>query len=362
MLMRGTRKRINAELAEAIEALGTSMASESNDDFSYAHMVCTSDSFTESMQLLGEVLQQPAFEPDEIEKERQSTIAAIRRSEDDKLSVTLKRFLRELYGNHGYGLPSLGYADTVGEFTREQIKNVHEEFADASTYRIVIVGNVTVEQAERLAEETLAGKQREIGSQPKDWSVQEPAYRIGCKGQISRESQQAYLVIGYPGCSIGHEDFPAMRVLNAILGDGMSSRLFTHLREEQGLAYATGSSFSALKRGGHLFGYIGTKPQSLETAREGMLKQFTLIKNELVDSDELERSKNYIIGKFLIDHQKNYKRAFYLGYFDMMGVGIERDTLYPEIIKSVTAEQVRDMANKYLTTPTVAELVPTSAS
>jgi predicted Zn-dependent peptidase len=363
MLMRGTRRRTNAELAEAIEALGTTLATESSDDYSFAHMVSTADSFAESIALLAEVIQQPAFEPEEIEKERQSTLAAIRRSEDDKLTTTLRAYLRELYGDHGYGLPSLGYAATVGEFTREQLLNVHDEFADPAALSAVIVGNVTPGQAERLLEQhftTRTGDSTADPATPRDYTVADPLYRIGCTTRLTRECEQAYLVLGYPACPVGHADFPAVRVLNAVLGDGMSSRLFTTLRDEQGLAYATGSSFTAHKRGGHLFGYIGTKPQSLDTAREGMLQQFDIIKRDLVPDDELERSKNYLVGKFLIDHQTNYKRAFYLGHFDAMGLGIERDTTYPDIIRAVTAQQVREAANKYLTTPTVAELVPSA--
>ncbi|MGI8905602.1 MAG: M16 family metallopeptidase [Candidatus Sumerlaeaceae bacterium] len=358
MLMRGTRLRSNAELAEAIEALGTTMASECSDDFSYTHLVSTADSFSESVQLMAEILQQPSFEPEEIEKERQSTLAAIRRSDDDKFSATIKAFLRELYGEHGYGLPTLGYTGTVGELTREQILNVHDEFSDPAMCTAIVVGNVTPGQAERLLEEHFAKRSADPESARKDWSVQEPLYRIACRTKLTRECEQSYLVMGFPACPITHEDFPAVRVLNAVLGDGMSSRLFLRLRDEQGLAYAIGSSFSALKRGGHLFGYIGTKPESLEVARDGMQQQFDLVKSDLVPADELERTRNYLIGKFLIDHQTNYKRAFYLGYFDAMGVGIERDNLYPEIIAGVTPQQVREVANKYLTSATVAELVP----
>lgn len=360
MLMRGTRKRSNAELAESIDALGTTLAAECSDDFSFAHMVSTADSFAESMLLLGEVVQQPSFEPEEIEKERQSTLAAIRRSEDDKLSATLKLFQRELYGDHGYGLPTLGYKNTVGEFTREQILNVHEEFSDSAMMTAVVVGNVRPAEAEALLEQHFAARTTTGESQRREWSVQEPLYQIGCSAKLQRECEQAYLVMGFPACPMPHEDFAAVRVLNAVLGDSMSSRLFLRLREEKGLAYATGSSFSALKRGGHLFGYIGTKPESLDQAREGMLQQFELVKSELVPAEELDRSKKYLIGKFLIDHQTNYKRGFYLGYFDAMGVGVERDNTYADLIGSVTAEQVRDAANKYLVSATTAELVPTS--
>ncbi len=107
-----------------------------------------------------------------------------------------------------------------------------------------------------------------------------------------------------------------------------------------------------------MFGYIGTKPESLDEAREGMLAEFERIKAELVPEDELLRTKNYMVGKFLIDHQKNFKRAFYLGHFDQMGLGWQMDALYPGIIASVTAEQVQAAAKRILTKPVIVELRP----
>lgn len=359
MLMRGTRSRTNAELADAIEALGTNIGCELADDYSYAHMVATSDSFAESMELLAEVIREPAFEPEEIEKERQSTLAAIRRSEDDLFSLTAKQWLRELYGDHGYGLPTIGFQETVGEFTREQIVHVHSEILNPADYRVVLVGNFDPEGAAEMVERLFPPVSTDSDSgQSSMISVRLPIYRTGGASRVTRDCEQSYLVCGYPSCSTTHPDWPAVRALNAVLGEGMSSRLFLKLRDEKGLAYATGSSYAALKLGGHLFGYIGTKPESLQTARDGMLELFEQIRTELVPTEELTRSKNYLIGKFLIDHQTNYKRAFYLGHFEMTGVGIQRDYSFADVIAAVTPEQVRAAAQKYLGEPTFAELVP----
>ncbi len=358
MLMRGTRRRSNAEVAEANDGLGTNIGCDLADDYSYAQLVATSDSFEQSLELLAEIIQQPAFEPEEIEKERQSTLAAIRRSEDDLFSLTMQNWLRELYGDHGYGLPGKGYQESVGEFTREQIKHVHEEILEPSQYRIVIVGNFDSGATELLLERLFPASASREGTEHTGITVALPEYRTGGRSRVTRECEQAYLVCGYPACPSTHPDWAAVRALNAVLGEGMSSRLFLKLRDEQGLAYATGSGYGALKLGGHLYGYIGTKPESLQTARDGMLEQFEQVKNDLVPADELTRAKNYVIGKFLIDHQTNGKRSFYLGHFEMTGAGIWRDHRFADLIAAVTPEQVQEAARKYLKEATIAELVP----
>jgi predicted Zn-dependent peptidase len=356
MLLRGTTRMGNEELSEAIESLGTSISFSASDDFSHGSMVCTGDTFDESLRLFADVMQNPAFEPEEVERERQTTLAAIRRSDDEKFSYTMKRFLRELYGPHSYGLPRTGLIETVSEFRREQVAAVHGEFVDPGQCLAVCVGNFDPGAARSQLDGLL--QPRPSASAPPGIApvrAVEPT-----RSRFSRECEQAFLVAGFQACGVLSPDFAAVRVLNGVLGEGMSSRLFVHLRDEKGLAYATGSTVAALRSGGHLAGYIGTKPGSLDEAREGMLAEFAQIRREPVPAEELERAKNYITGKFLIDHQTNARRAFYLGYYETLGLGMAMDEDYPGLIAAVTAGQVRDAANKYLGEPTIAELVPTA--
>lgn len=355
MLMRGTKRLTSPQLAETIDSLGISISYDTAEDYSYHHVTTTADALSESVALLSETLFEPSFEPDEIEKERQVTIAAINRSEDDLMSLSLKTFYEELYPNHGYGLPRIGLAESVGELTRAQIVNCHEEIA-AAPFRIIAVGNFDPSDLNaRLREEFVARR----GEATNDIiTILPPTPAPPHTKVISRASEQAYLVAGFAGPKPNDPDYMAARLLNCVLGEGMSSRLFQTLREDKGLAYATGSSYSGLKLSGQMFGYIGTKPESLETAREGMLAEFERIKHETVPAEELLRAKNYMIGKFLIDHQRNFKRGFYLGHFDQMGLGIEMDQRYPDLISAVTPEQIQDVAKKILTDPVIVELQP----
>jgi len=356
MLMRGTKRLGNAELAEAIDSMGISLSCDVNDDYSNMHLVTTRDTIVESVALMAETFFTPAFEPEEIEKERQSTLAAIRRSEDDLFSLTLQRFYRELYPSHGYGLPIIGLKESVGELTRDQIINSHEELT-AGPLRVVAVGNFVPDELRGLLEEHFVSRLKQDNRTDR-LAVGKPVAAGAHSASFTRDSEQAYLVAGFPALAPTEPNYVAARVLNALLGEGMSSRLFSALREEKGLAYATGSSYSGFKMQGQLFGYIGTKPESLDTAREGMIAEFERIKNELVPEDELLRTKNYLIGKFLIDHQKNYRRAFYLGHFDQLGLGWQMDDLYAGLIADVTAEHVQAVAKQILTQPVVVELRP----
>ncbi|MCX7017622.1 MAG: pitrilysin family protein [bacterium] len=354
MLMRGTSSLGPAELATAIASLGASVGCDAEQDFSCAHMVCTSDTFAETLRLLADILQNPSFEPEEIEKERQSTIAAIRRCDDDKPAFAIKRFMRELYGGHSYGLPRMGVKETVSEFRRDQAAGIHEEFFDPARFLVVCAGNFHPGEARAMLESLFLPRQTRY--EPVE--IPAPAYAQPYAVQLRRECEQAFLVAGYPACSIQSFDYPAVRVLRGVLGESMSSRFFVELRDKRGLAYATGCSGGAYLHGGHLAGYIGTKPESLAEAREGMMAEFDRIRREPPAADELDRARNHIIGKFLIDHQTNAQRTGYLGDYEMLGLGFAYDEKYPALIGGVSAGDVLDAARKYITEPVMVELVP----
>ena len=352
MLHRGTTNLAAVDLNEAIESLGMSISSSASADFSTASLVCTTDTFAKGVGLLGDVLLNPSFEPEEIEKERQSTLAELRAADDDKFSVTLRRLKREMYGDHGYGMPSAGYPETVREFRREQLVELHQLAFTPSTMLAVCFGNFSPDEARELFAHHFPVRTR--AAEP--LTVSPPHHIAPARVHISRSAEQAFVAIGFPTAPITSPDFAALRVLGGVLGEGMSSRFFTDLRDKQGLAYATGCVTASMAHAGRITGYIGTKPESRETARDGMLRIFEEIRHTPVSQEELERTRNYIIGKFLIDHQTNLRRAYYLGWYETIGFGLSYDEKFPEIIRAITAEQVLDVAQRYLTHPTVVEL------
>ncbi|MCX7964829.1 MAG: insulinase family protein [Candidatus Sumerlaea chitinivorans] len=352
MLLRGTKRRTADELAFAIESLGTSISFEVFQDFSLGSMVCTDDALEPSLNIFFEVLQEPSFEPAEFEKERQSTLAAIREQMDDKLAVTQRAFLRALYGEHSYGFSRLGELETVKEFRAEQAVALYGNFVDPSAALYVCVGNFDPDRVRELLNAVVIARP----TAPMEGVIPEPLYVRNKTIHIDREFEQSFLIVGFPACPISSEDWVALRVLNSVLGEGMSSRLFVKLREGMGLAYATGSFVSFHVRGGHLAGYIGTKHESVELARDLMLEEFSRIREERVPEEELERAKNYVVGKNLIDHQRNARRAFYLGYWETVGRGYAMDELYPEFIRKVGTDELHRVARKYLVEPTIVSV------
>ena len=161
------------------------------------------------------------------------------------------------------------------------------------------------------------------------------------------DAAQAQIIQGWIVSDIANEDCAKLSVLNTILGaSGLSSRLFTELRDKKGLAYHVRSTYEPLKYSGIFSVYIGTAPNNIKTAKEGFDFEIKRLQDEPVSEKELEAAKSNHLGKRAFFHETNSQQAHYLGYYDILGLGPDYDEKIPEQIKKVTSQDIRDMANK----------------
>ena len=138
----------------------------------------------------------------------------------------------------------------------------------------------------------------------------------------------------------------------------MSSRLFVELRDKQGLAYTTGASFGPRAGDTAFLTYIIALPENAEKGMEGILKILADIRDNGVTDEEMERAINKELGNFLLNHETADRRAFNLASNTMMGLGIEYDKQYPDLIRAVTKEDVQRVAKQYLNNYVLSRLDP----
>ena len=127
----------------------------------------------------------------------------------------------------------------------------------------------------------------------------------------------------------------------------MSSRLFRNLREQDGLAYQLGSSYSAKVLGGTFLTYIGTNPDTLEYSRKKIFNEINRLKMEFVSDSELNNAKERLKGGFIIAMETNSEKASNIGMFEAMGFGYDFLDKYTKMIDEVTASDIVKVANKY---------------
>ncbi|MGH7393033.1 MAG: M16 family metallopeptidase, partial [Candidatus Rokuibacteriota bacterium] len=175
---------------------------------------------------------------------------------------------------------------------------------------------------------------------------------------VPKPARQAQIVVGFLGPTVHDADYPTVKVLAALLGGGMSGRLFTELRDRQGLAYSLGVVNPTRAGPSPIIAYIGTAPENVAAAEAGMLRELARASTEDVTADELARAKAYVLGGFAMDRRTNARHAWYLGFFEGLGVGWDYPGRYVRAVDSVTAADVRAAAERYLRAPTTVVLTP----
>ena len=163
-----------------------------------------------------------------------------------------------------------------------------------------------------------------------------------------KETNTDWIFMGWQTAGIENtKDFATLHVIDALLGTGMSSRLFKNLRDQEGLAYQLGSSYSANVLRGAFLVYIGTNPETYEKALEGLKTEINRLKTEFVGTKELQDAKEKLLGHFLLSQETNLDKAETVGWFETSGKGYAFSKEYETAINAVTENDIMQVANKY---------------
>lgn len=364
VLTKGTTTRTSDDIGEELGRLGASVSASAGQDFIKVSMQCINDDFAPTLAIAADVMKNPVFPVEELETERRKVLAGIRMTEDQPGALASRRFRRELFGTHPYGRPVEGEPATVASMQTPDLMARHRAVFVPSNMVFAVVGNVGFEETRRLVATHFG-----YSSPPREerYKVNKIIAPNSNQVTIEKDTEQAFIVMGHLICPAGHPDEPALEVAAAILGSGMSSRLFRELRDKRGLAYAIGASTTFLQDQGVMAVYMGTAPSNIPPdpqsprytgARGGIWAEIEKLQTSPASDDEIERAKNYIAGEYVREHERNASRAGYLAYWYITGRGVEYDTRYLDDIRAVTARDIMRVANKYFLDPTVVVVGP----
>ena len=356
LLLKGTNSRSAQELAFETDASGIDIGAGAASDYSELTVVSTTEFFPKALALAADLLMNASFPPVEIEKERAIILQRIASRKDSPFTIAFNLLNETMYGSHPYGKPGLGYENTVGNISRDDIIAFYHDYYVPNNMVVSVVGDVSTATVKEMVLAAFEGFQQKdipttpLASAPRSTSSQE----IDERGR----SQAAVVIIGYLGPPLTDSDSLALRVVDNILNSGMSSRLFVELRDKRGLAYSLGGFYSRRLDTGPFVSYSATNPLNINEVKEGFLREFERLKEEAVSDEELERAKMKVIGEFDLNHERNINQAFYLAYYEMVGVGYGYDKQYAVDINDVGAHDVRRVASKYLVNPTIVIVSP----
>lgn len=347
------------EIAEKIESVGASLGTDAATDYFLLSLKTVTTDFVDILTLAGQLLRSPTFPENQIELEKRLAIQDIRSQKEQPFHLAFEQLRQVMYSNHPYSMSVLGDETTMSSITRADLVEYHQTHFRPDNIVISIAGRIKAEQAEKLITKIFG-----------DWKIPTsikqplnlPSIIISPKPCIKPlNTQQSIIMLGYLGPSVNNPEYAALKLLSSYLGNGLSSRLFVELREKQGLAYDVSAIYSTRLFPAAFIVYIGTAPENTKIAVQGLRHEVELLCNTELSEAALQTAKNKIIGQYALGKQTNGHIAQIYGWYEILGLGIEFDQQFPELINNVTATEAITSARKFLQTPYLSIVGPEEA-
>lgn len=347
IVFKGGRRHPTARaISEAIESVGGSLNASTDRESTQFWTKVPGDQLATAVDVLTDMLFQPALDPDEVAKERQVVVEELRMYADNPQDHVHTLFDEVMWPEHPLGWDIAGREETVRAFTAAQCREHLQRHYRRDTLVISVAGAVE-DQAVRETLEPMLAQWSSSVPQPSDASGAQPPSGPPLRLE-NRRTEQANIVLGTRSVSYLDPDRFAVDLLNVILGEGMSSRLFLELRERRGLVYDIHSFTMRMRDSGALAIYCGCEPRRAVEAATLAIAQLEELATHDVAGDELLRAKSYFRARLLLQLEGTGARASFYGQEELAG----GDFLTPEEItrrvEAVTVDDIRRAAETHL--------------
>jgi predicted Zn-dependent peptidase len=336
LVFKGTEKRTTQEIAQVVDILGGDVDAFTGKEYTsfYAHVL--DEQLTTALDLLTEIVTMPRFTPDDVEMERGVILEEIKMVEDTPDDLVHEIFVTSFWPDHPLGRPILGTEETIARLAREKIVEHYQETFHPSNVIFAASGNVTPGDLLPFLEKHFPVNPR-TAFRP-EWSAPTPNQHVVLRQK--KELEQVHLCLGSRGFpQQGHERYAAA-LFNAVLGGGMSSRLFQRIREQEGLVYSIASYHNGYLHGGYEAVYAACAPKNVKRVLDLTLAEMKKIKTEGATAEELAGAKLHLKGSILLSLESTTSRMS----------GIARQEYYfgrqfgpDEIIEHIDAVTLEDI-------------------
>jgi zinc protease len=353
MLREGTKSRTSVQIAEEIDRLGASLSAGSS--FGSPDVVLSaaglSDNFDAWFGLAADVLLNPSFPSDELEKLKQRQRVQLREQRSAAGFLLNERFNRVVYGEHPAARVS-PTRESLDALSREALIKWHRERYAPQDAILGIAGDVRAKDLIAKLEKRLAGWKK---SEIKQVWPRNPVAATARKVLLVNRpnSVQTTVALGNIAIDRRSPDYMPMVVMNDVIGGGASSRLFLNLREEKGYTYGVYSDFSALRYPGPWRAGGNMRTEVTEGALVEFLSEIRRIREEIVPPEELEERKRSIAASFALSLEQPTRVLNFAIARKQYGLPADYWDTYAARIMAVTAEEVQRVARKYLNPDTM---------
>lgn len=338
LLTKGTSTRDAQEVAETLEDLGASIGAAAGNNTLMLSSYCLRDDLPIIVDLLGDIIREPSFPNEAIEREKATLIAGLEEQLEDPASRAFREMRHQLWNGQGYGVPSSGTVDSLKSLDRLAISAQHSKYFTATNMVCAFFGDLEPEATLEALEKSLSALP--VGTPPSFGEL--PTAQAG-EHDIKLDKEQAVLAIGFPGLAQDDPRRFALELIDAYCSD-MAGPLFTRIREELGLAYYVSTSqFLGLNTGLFAF-YLGTAPEQLELAHCELQGEITKLVEHGIPADALKRVKANVEAQEALRNQSPSARARMAALDVLLGHSAHYHLSQSERLNIITAEEIHEIA------------------
>jgi len=348
LLREGTAKHTSRQISEQLDTLGATFFANSglSSFFSSVSTSGLTENLDQVLDLFAEIIRTPKFATEEVERYKSRTLAGRPLLRSQAQFLAQERFNQAIYGTHPAAL-AIAPEEAIKKITSADLANFHAANYVPNNAMLTIVGDVTLK-------DMMPKLERAFG----DWKAGTPVSTT--IPAVPSQSASRIFLINRPGSvqtvfQIGtlsmertHPDYPAMVVMNRILGSGGSSRLFLNIREDKSYAYSVGSSFNTSKYRGTFVASAPVRTDVTEGALREFMNEFKRIRDEKVSPTELENAKRAIVGNFALSLENPQSLLNNIIAIKLFGLPVNYWDTYPQKVEAITADDVQRVAQKYI--------------
>lgn len=341
MCFKGTRKRPTSyEISKAIEGVGGIMNGGTDREITSYWCKLASQHFEIAVDVIVDLLRNPLFRAEDVDKERQVIIEEINMSLDSPQQRVGMIFDELMWPGKAMGRDVAGSKETVNAITRDQMLQYLNNSYKPDNMLVSIAGNFEAEKAIELIKQATSDWQggRAPGYLASDVEQAGPRTKIEY-----RETEQVNLVLGVEAPSVFHPDRFAVDLLSMMLGEGMSSRLFTEIREKLGLAYDIHSFVEHFRETGVFIIQAGIDPEQTKKAIQAILHQLAVVRDGISDA-ELKKAREMAKGRLLLSMENSRNVAGWYGAQEVVTGKIMSIDDVTQAIESITLEDIQRVA------------------
>ncbi|MFC1617101.1 M16 family metallopeptidase [Candidatus Margulisiibacteriota bacterium] len=352
MSFKGTKKRTAKEIADILDSIGAQVNAHTAKEYTCYYLTVLSEKLFQGLEILLDIVLNSTLDQKDIDTEKKVVLEEINMYEDSPDENIHDIFASTLWHGHELGRPILGAEKTIGNITKENLEKFKNIYFNPKKMVISLAGNIPDEEKVIEKLNQILGSVQEKETFPQN-HVALPTFCSRVNLQ-KKDTEQIHFCLGVQGIPYNHKDFFRLSVLSSIIGGTMSSRLFQNIREKEGYAYSIYSYPGFYKDTGLFSIYAGiNKDKFLETLQL-VLNEIKDLKENIISSYELKKTKEQFKGSFLIDLENTSswmswqaRSMIYKNKIDDIETIIQR-------INDVTQKDIQELAQQLFKTENFA--------